>query len=821
MKNKKIPTAVKKVIPSYEEWLEEMGKKPWTFDWDVLLAFDRNATNTLLMQEFIDRFTNGSYFPAVPDDLIDMGGNLKHALVGFVLGKPRLSFENARIESSAARLTMRMVGGKQLQLHENYHDGKPVRSVRQLAIVNAVAGPTLLADINLLAVQGDVDDEGKVILDLANGVNYKFTGVESQFEQQLMGQHIESILKKWAEQGGPLTSYQLSNLTKSDGSIFEPGYFGLRTHAAPGATVRGAAEYGNGEVLLFIAMKGSPNGKYPAQDKDLLYMLPKATPPYTSNLLIGQKFLLEKVALDVFRQAEFLKDGFELRQGPDPESRAMLVSNVTRTATLRGIDEKDEGGLGKGAWWTTLKVDKINMDMLRPNLCTFEFEDGVIKAKFKVGITTTNATYMYNSMSGWGLPRFYSVPISIDYAFEAEFFYETELRDGRAFLVFKPKLFKNLSEVSYPSSSQRGWNSMLRKAVPKLEPDIKFLLENHLGDLATMSGPIDALRLNNLMFQGDNVVEPRTVALPADFTLLGNLAPNRVTLVISPVEVTVVAGHTHVFEATGAIGTVTWTVENLPGETGATGTVVNGIYTAPARSTLLEDGQRRVLVVAKNGSLISKALVSIVQTDISLYPLVASVNLGQKLNLSAATPDSAAITWTQPAAQFGSIAPDTDPLNPGGQVFTAAVKLPDHNGSTDPLYYLGVRHVPISVKRAAGGESVTLDVLLMGNRNSNYWLVPTVNSNGSVGIEFFRNTRNGVEPVKGVVEWTLIKGDGTFDENGKVYTPKAGSQEQYAIIVAFYDNGVDADTYDVLILPIPFVAVKKYKDLLDPSVKRI
>lgn len=821
MKKKKVPTAVKKVIPSYEEWLVEMGKKPWTFGWDVLLAFDRNATNTLLMQEFIDRFTHGGYFPAVPDDIIDIGGNLKHALVGFVLGKPRLSFENASIESSAARLTMRMVGGKQLQLHENYYDGKPVRSVRHLAIVNAVAGPTLLADINLIAVQGDVNDEGEVILELAKGVNYKFTGVETPYEQQTMGQHIESILKEWEKDGGPLTRYQLSKLTKSDGSVFEPGYFGLRTHAAPGAKVRGAADYGNGEVLLFVAMKGSPNGTYPAQDKDLLYMLPKATPPYTSNLLVGQKFLLEKVVLSILSETKHLKNIFELRQESGPESKAVLVSNDIRTVTLSGFDEKDGGGLGKNEWWTTLKVDKVNMDILRPGVCTFELEGGVLKAKFHVGVTTTNATYMYNAMQGWNLPRYVDAPLSIDYGLEVDYIFETELRDGKAFLLFKQKSFKNLTQVSYPPSGSAGWNSMFASAVRKIQPEVDRLLHEHLKDFVGMDGPIDALRLNNLLFQGDNVVEPLTVDLPTDFTLLGNLAPNRTTLVISPAEVTVVAGRTHVFEATGATGTVTWTVENLPKETGATGTVVNGTYTAPARSTLLEDGQRRVLVVAKNGSLISKALVSIVQTDISLYPLVASVNLGQKLSLSAATPDSAAITWTPPAAQFGSIAPDTDPLNPGGQVFTAAVKLPARNGSTDPLYYIGVRHVPISVKRAAGGESVTLDVLLMGNRNSNYWLVPTLKSNGSVGIEFFRNTRDGVKPVEGVVEWTLIKGDGTFDENGKVYTPKAGSQEQYAIIVAFYDNGVDPDTYDVLILPIPFVAVKNYKNLLDPSVERI
>lgn len=82
---------------------------------------------------------------------------------------------------------------------------------------------------------------------------------------------------------------------------------------------------------------------------------------------------------------------------------------------------------------------------------------------------------------------------------------------------------------------------------------------------------VDALRLNNLLFRGENVVDPRDVSMPTDLTLLGNLAPKRTSLVISPSEPIVASGQVIDFTAESELGGVTWKVENLPGEKGETG----------------------------------------------------------------------------------------------------------------------------------------------------------------------------------------------------------------------------------------------------------
>ncbi|MFJ4457448.1 hypothetical protein ACIP1G_26680 [Pseudomonas sp. NPDC089392] len=230
----------------------------------------------------------------------------------------------------------------------------------------------------------------------------------------------------------------------------------------------------------------------------------------------------------------------------------------------------------------------------------------------------------------------------------------------------------------------------------------------------------------------------------------------------------------------------------------------------------------RVLVVAKDDKddkLISKALVSLVENDVSIYPLVASVNLGSKQTLSAATPDGADLTWEQPPEGLGAVTKDSDSANPQGQIYTAPVSLPKWV-SGNPLYYYGLRHVPITVKPTAGGTAAIIDMLVVGPKSQNYWLEAVSSTEGSVQVEFYKADREGNKlPVTGNVEWTLVKGDGTLEN--KVYTPKSGSSEQYAIIVAFADDGESSDKFDVLILPLPFISIKRYSKLLDPHVMEI
>ncbi|WP_409275615.1 hypothetical protein, partial [Pseudomonas sp. KCJK9111] len=162
---------------SLEAFYKEMDAGPKTWGWDALLVFSRGATNALLSQEYIDRaHIPELFFPDLPDGNVDSGNGIDHVLLGLRLDKARLSFENASLKSPKAKLQMRLVGGKHLEVLETFLDGKPVRSVQALILYNAAAHAVLDMNITLSAVAGTVDKSGKVLLDINEGYEHLFSG---------------------------------------------------------------------------------------------------------------------------------------------------------------------------------------------------------------------------------------------------------------------------------------------------------------------------------------------------------------------------------------------------------------------------------------------------------------------------------------------------------------------------------------------------------------------------------------------------------------------------------------------------------------------
>ncbi|QCI11370.1 hypothetical protein E6B08_08150 [Pseudomonas putida] len=803
---------------SLEDFLENMRKGVQTFGWDALLVFDKAATNTLLMQEYIDRFDTDSYFPPFPNDVIDTEEGYQHVLIGLVMDKPRLSFENATIVDSRGKLVLRMVGGKQVQLHKSFKGGNEVRSIKRLSVLNAAAGPALLMNIKLSQVPGSVDTSGKVMLNLSEGTDHVFTGLETQYEKIKLGLHLESIIKKW---GSELTQFQLSELAQDEGADLQPGEFGIRTHPAPGASVLGSGTYGEGAVVVFIAMRGSKNGSYPHADGDLLYMLPTATTPYTSNLLLGNRFILEEMILPRIERAQWVRDGkFVVRDlggdagfGLYPTAGSMAfggLDTIWQNGLLETYTLKGPGGrlyFGEGD----------------PPM-QFRVVGNILKFSWVSLVTDVSYHWTWVNVPFGGDEG--DIPYSLQIEAQADFRFYLKQEEGRNVIAFEMIRTSEVVNFDYAggASVQAGHKEIVKKKADEYISALKGGLrlgEQLVTALAGIDFSLDAFRLNSLLFRSQNVVSPRDLNWPLDLTVLGDLAPERTTLVVSPAEVIVAAGKTTQFTIEPDSSDVAWAVENLPGETGAKGNIDdNGLYTAPSADSLREAGHRRVIVTAAREGMVSKALVSLVENEVSVYPLVAAVSLGANYPMSAGSPDSAALEWQDPPEELGTIAPDTDPDNPGGYVFTATTMLPPWQ-SGDPLHYFGLRLVPITVQPKVGGEPATIDMLVVGAQTGNYWLEPNSNADGSVTVKFKRLNRNGevTDVPDDDTEWTLLKGDGAF-ENG-VYTPKEGSAEQYAIIVAFYDDGDSADRFDYIILPVPFVSVKRYADMLNPAIKEV
>lgn len=820
--NSKVPVSTQAVgTQSLEDFLTEMEKGPHTHKWDALLVFDRGAANTLLAQEYIDRVdVPDMFFPTLPDGKVPSGNGIEHVLLGLVLDKPRLSFENANLRQPKGKLKMRLIGGKHVEVIETFIDGKPIRSVQALIVYNAATHGVLDMVIELDAVEGSVDDSGKVLLDINNAYDHLFSGGATGPEKVRLGLYFDDLFEVWHKQKKEMLQFPLSELVVDNDSPINPGYFLLGTHAPQSARAFGSGNYGDGAVVVFVAMKGSAPGEYPPNDDALLYMLPDAAVPYTSNLVLSQKMIAHQVINLGVNQFDWMRGKFDVVEMVG--ERYKLVANDGASSYFDfSYSDVNHGGTAR-PWRWRFTVDGAHAGLFSKG-DEFTFEGRAVKARWNS--TFEAGTLVYWIQTGATAGRTTSLKITSQVSVYASYKFEVSSEGGDPVLKLSMDDFESAVKVFIEDDFGVGDGPEdAKEKSNKLKAELETALEAELrkmaGSLKSMTFEIDALRLNKLLFRGENVVEPRDVALPTDLTLLGNLAPKRTTLVISPAEPIVASGGPIDFVAQSATGPVKWEVFNLPGETGERGEFKdpsNGKYTAPSDDALRTEGQRRLIVTATSGELVSKTLISVVPSHVSVNPWVAAVNLGKDFAVNAVAPNSAALIWDAP--ELGTVGPDTDPLNPGGYKYTAPAKLPKRE-PTDPQHYRALRLDPVTVRPAAGGTPGTIDMLVVGPKSASYWLEPEARDDGSVALPFYRlNLDLEKVEVPEPVEWTVLRGRGTVDPATRVYTPDPDADDQYVIISAYYVNDQYADTHDYIILPLPFVPVRRYADILSPVLK--
>ncbi|KTB71121.1 hypothetical protein AO067_24745 [Pseudomonas viridiflava ICMP 13104] len=119
---------------SKEALLELLNVRPSTLGWDAVVVYNRGRANALMMQQYIQKLTAENYLRPIDGEIPSVdGSNLKFftaenylrpidgeipsvdgsnlKFFGIQLGIPRLSFENASLTDSRARVTLPIMGG--------------------------------------------------------------------------------------------------------------------------------------------------------------------------------------------------------------------------------------------------------------------------------------------------------------------------------------------------------------------------------------------------------------------------------------------------------------------------------------------------------------------------------------------------------------------------------------------------------------------------------------------------------------------------------------------------------------------------------------
>ncbi|AJA14964.1 hypothetical protein ACF8FG_02105 [Pseudomonas sp. YQ_6] len=307
--------------------LQRMDKRPITEGWGAVAAFSRARLNEVLLEQYKQRFSALSFVPLFNAD-VDHEDHIRtqSVLRGIEFGPPLLSFANASLENSTAQLTFPILAGvyrRQSPLAEN---------LQTRFIIDASMGYSLMMNVDLKLVTGEIDRRGRVTLDLAEASSFSCNlgGEDEHLNGLITAAMLDWFKRLPAHQG----QFELGMIDFSGYSALSPVNFTILTQPAPGAKVLGADNYGDGAVLTFIQLRANTQpGQIP---KSFPYLIPDDLDEDGSELysatIVVDKALLGHVSddnLDVLASILFgTLHKFEERERHTPHDLAVFGSIV-------------------------------------------------------------------------------------------------------------------------------------------------------------------------------------------------------------------------------------------------------------------------------------------------------------------------------------------------------------------------------------------------------------------------------------------------------------------------------------------------------------
>jgi hypothetical protein len=315
--------------------LRQMGQGSVTRGWGAVAVFSRARLNRLLEQQYIQRFERLTFMPSfVGDAHDDKQPGDRVSVAALELGPPLLSFSNASLFDSKAVLTMNIVAGRCSGLHPGEGTGVATTLSSTFAITEAM-GFKLNMEIDLAMVEGEIDRQGKVTLDLAGAVNIHCNLGDDEQRKQ-----FDSFFQASFEALPPDRSvFQLGMLELKGYNRLTPKAFRLATQAAPGAKVRGALNFGDGAVVVLIKLLGNESqGQFPLTGS-FPYLIPDdqegGGDKYSATLVLSHEMrpYLTPGGLEVQNKLRFPgANAFVERERHTPYDLAVF-GNISPTAT--------------------------------------------------------------------------------------------------------------------------------------------------------------------------------------------------------------------------------------------------------------------------------------------------------------------------------------------------------------------------------------------------------------------------------------------------------------------------------------------------------
>ncbi|MBI6852475.1 hypothetical protein YA0002_06830 [Pseudomonas cichorii] len=762
------------------KWLQE---NPKTLGWDAIVVYNRGRANALLLQQYIRKLTAENYMTPIDGEITGEEGSKLH-FFGIQLGLPRLSFENADIENSKARVTQPVTSGLAILNSEPTGGFKGIHSIMR---PNGAAGPTLWMDVALQEAPGDVTEAGVVQIDLSKMTHFD-TDLFSDPVSIINAQ--EFFLKRFQE-NPELQVYKLGSLSQSADSTLTPEKFIIRTQPAPGAKNRAAPNYGDGAVVLMVRVKGGTDGGAPTKDSDFRYLIPNDEngTKYSSALLLSNKKLFSTLlrahlrtvlpGLAIVPKIPVDSGGnpghmyLECEYGSIGKSDYKYVnhgyySNFIVTATAHYLGTSVVGAKFSAqhnsicfTWLHGESVVMVHYHNTRADL-EDSHDDDPVTFNFRVIVDSTPHVNPENGTIEFEQDTFNTGQIEITVP-SAHYVQNHPLYEANLRQVFQDTFFHFIKKITVPD--------------------------------------IDTFLLRNLLFPDSNAMVLTDAYVPGDLAVFGNVDPSLTSFVIEPENAILNPAATKAFK-TVPEANVTWSVKGLPGDDQAVGTIDSqGVYKAPTQTELKGRDAQQVIITAagttaRGIAATSSTLVSIVGQTISLNPIFLVAGPAKKYGFTAGAIDERPLNWAmKDPGQGGKVEPATGkkidytaPPATGTGMFTLEVlQVTDNQGN------MGKAHILV-INSVLGGQ-VEADM--------------TQAANGKSKLRFMKQYSSGpVEVPSHLLTWTLLAGPGSVDATG-LYTEPQEQLPGFCIITCAFPHKPEFEgapipiDYGYITLPLP------------------
>ncbi|WLH43743.1 hypothetical protein [Pseudomonas beijingensis] len=790
-------------------WMKDQDRMS---KWDAIVAMERNKTNLLLIQNYIDKFSYGSYIPYITGAIATggTGANFREYIQEFLMDVPRLHYEDTGLDNSKANLRMAVVAGRQVSIEKNV----TVWHATRILDYDPLDGPSLFLDLLLPEVSGEIADNGNIRLDLSKSDNFRLTFAETQTEQEQAGSVFKALFNRLNEEQRVWT---LGTIKRGTNPMMQPRSFGLRTQ-------QGAQE-GEGAMLAFVRMEGRHEGGFPGANSGFRYLIPNdAGRDYSATVLVGRGRV---VIAELVRSLGEMIDSDDFDFVFDDDG-----GDVTATAKGGGItvprgtfNHHLDMNTVVGPVWADLEVVHPEFLLaasgslkvaLRGQEISVEWPcSGTISAKINVlesnysllqslidlypgntlryGLTVTATYQLIDDDAGGTLKR-------IRFDIESDAVPEP----GDDFSKFDDAVKRKLNLEGQTMDITLILFFLLGLAMVQaaevllrlLAMDASGMIEGAIKEQFPTGRAVTGFIAENLELNYGETIQMLNLQSPYDVGLFGRINPAQTTFAITTPEPRIAAGTPHYdFEVFPERTGLKWSVEDLQRRAVSAGTIDEntGVYTPPAANQI-EGRFTRVRVTATDPAtqFSSSALVTVVRSRLAINPLIQICNLDERVPL-----------------KLGYLKDDEDSPAP-----TVVINNPVPGESGDIESNNGV-YTYVSNKDVVEGKTYVIDELVAtfkGHTESVYMVVRQKNPGITIqapdsleGLTEVALRAKANIDITEHVEWSIdFNGPGAWhSETPGVYQVDEMAPQAFVFIRASYDAGPLGILEGHLLLALP------------------